>query len=169
MNEPKEKVYCFDSSIFIGLNRIHGFIPMPDIWEELDHLFLSGRLISHIFVYNEFNPDFLGKWAKDREKYFMNITENQFVTVSQILARFDKLIDPNKEKNQADPWIIALAMEKNQENSLFGQNKEYYVVSRESPRSAIKIPAVCDAFTVPHMTLDEFLEDNGWRLGIIKS
>lgn len=173
MNELKTKIYCFDSSIFITLNRVNNILPVPDIWIELDNLLKKGRLISHIYVYNEFNPnsqkpDFLGKWVKDRKKYFMAETEAQFNHIRLILAKFSRLIDPNKEKNQADPWIIALAMEKNEENSLFGSNNEYIVVSRESPRSSIKIPAVCEAFDVPHMSLDEFLEDNGWRLGIIR-
>lgn len=37
-----------------------------------------------------------------------------------------------------------------------------------APPPKIKIPAVCKAFTVPHLTMEEFLEDNGWRLGFIK-
>jgi len=120
MNESKEKIYCFDSSIFIALNRINNYIPIPDVWKELDILFQSGLLISHIYVYNEFNPDFLGKWVKNRKKYFIGETKNQINNVRQILAKFSGLIDPGMEKNQADPWIITLALEKNEEVSLFG-------------------------------------------------
>ncbi len=173
MNSEKEKIYCFDASVFIALNRVNLYIPIPDIWNELDKLFLSGRLISHEYVYDEFNPgsknpDFLAKWIKDRKRYFVGTTEKQFQLVERILGRFDRLIDPEKEKNQADPWIIALAIEKNQEVTLFGQNKEYYVISREKIRSSTKIPAVCRAFDVPHLSFEEFLDDNGWRFRIIK-
>ena len=134
MNESKTKIYCFDSSIFITLNRVNNILPVPDIWKELDHLLKNGRLISHIYVYNEFNPDcekpdFLGKWVKSRKKYFIGVTEDQINHVRQILSEFHQLINPDTEKNQADPWIIALAMEKNEENSLFGSNNEYIVVS----------------------------------------
>lgn len=173
MSESKTRVYCFDSSIFITINRINNIFPVPDIWNELDTLFKNGRLISHIYVYNEFQPgsqksDFLGKWVKERKKYFIHESETQIKFVRQILGRFNRLIDPNKERNQADPWIIALAMEKNKENSLFGSNKDYTVVSRENTRSSVKIPAVCKAFNVPHLTMEQFLGENGWRLGFIK-
>jgi hypothetical protein len=43
----------------------------------------------------------------------------------KIIRKFPGLIDPEKEKNQADPWIIALAIEKNEDNTIFDQNKEY--------------------------------------------
>lgn len=173
MSESKTRIYCFDSSIFIAVNRVHSYIPVPDVWEKLDTLFNNGRLISHIYVYNEFhtnsrNPDFLAKWVKNRKRYFVRETEKQFNYIRQILAKFERFINPESEKNEADPWVVALAMEKNAENSLFRYNNEYAVVCRENPRSAIKIPAVCKAFTVPHLTMEEFLEDNGWRLGFIK-
>ncbi len=174
MNDITGKIYCIDSSVFISLNRINQIIPIPDIWIEFDKLFRSGRLLSHEFVYEEFNPesknpDFLAKWMKDKKEYFVGTTEKQFQLVEKILERFEGLINPDKEKNEADPWIIALAIEKNEEVTLFGQNIEYYVVSREKIKSSTKIPAACRAFNVPHMSFEEFLEDNGWRLGIIKT
>jgi deoxycytidine triphosphate deaminase len=87
----------------------------------------------------------------------------------KIIRKFPGLIDPEKEKNQADPWIIALAIEKNEDNTIFDQNKEYCIVSREKIKSSTKIPAVCRAFDVPHLSFEEFLDDNGWRFGIIKA
>lgn len=173
MNESKTKIYCFDSSVFIAINRVNTYFPIPDVWEEVDKLFQTGRLISHIYVYNEFHPDcqkpdFLGKWIKSRKRYFIQETEKQIYFVRQLLEKYERFIDPGKEKNEADPWVIALVMEKNEENSLFRQSKEYIVVSRENTRSAIKIPAVCKTFSVPHLTWEEFLADNNWRLRFIK-
>lgn len=168
-----EKLYCFDSSVFISLNRAHQILSIPDIWSELEKLFKSGRLISHEFVYEEFNPerknpDFIAKWIKDKKGYFCGITDKQSKKVEEILQKFPDLIDAEKENDQADPWIIALAIEKMEEVTLFKQNTLVYVVSQEKISSTKRIPAVCHEFKVPHMNLDAFLKDNGWHFGIIK-
>lgn len=169
MSNELEKIYCFDSSIFITLNRISNFIPIPDIWSELENLFDSDRLISHIYVYEELEkPDFLGKWIKEKKKYFFRITEKQIQLTRRILGKFPDLIDYKREKNQADPWLIALAIEKNEEISLFGGNKIFHVVSGEKYSSTKRIPAACREFKVPHKSFEEFLQDNGWRIGLIK-
>ena len=169
----QEKIYCFDSSVFISLNRVHQILSISDIWSELEKLFKSGRLISHEFVYEEFNPegnrsDFIAKWIKDKKGYFFEITDRQAELTAKILEKFPTFIDSENEKDQADPWIIALAIEKMEEVTLFGQNTLVYVISQEKISSPKRIPAVCREFEVPHMTLDEFLKDNGWSFGIIK-
>lgn len=168
-----EKVYCFDSSIFISLNRIQNYVPIPNVWQELENLFITGKIISHEFVYDEFNPerknpDFLAKWIKDKKDYFLGITDKQVELTAKILEKFPTLIDSENEKNQADPWMIALAIEKMEEITLFGQNTLVYVISQEKISSSKRIPAVCREFKVPHMNLDAFLKDNGWHFGIIK-
>lgn len=169
----QEKIYCFDSSIFISLNRIQNYVPIPNVWQELEKLFNAGKIISHEFVYEEFNPerknpDFIAKWIKDKKGYFLGITDKQSKKVEEILQKFPDFIDAEKENDQADPWIIALAIEKMEEVTLFGQNTLVYVVSQEKISSSKRIPAVCREFKVPHMNLDDFLKDNGWHFGIIK-
>lgn len=173
MSSNQDKIYCFDSSIFISLNRIHNYVPIPDVWDELEKLFKAGRLISHEFVYDEFNPerknpDFLAKWIKDKKGYFFGITDKQVELTAKILEKFPSLIDSENEKDQADPWIVALAIEKMEEITLFGQNTLVYVISQEKISSPKRIPTVCKEFKVPHMNLDAFIKDNGWRLGLIK-
>lgn len=173
MSSNQEKIYCFDSSIFISLNRIHNYVPILDVWDELEKLFKAGRLISHEFVYDEFNPerknpDFLAKWIKDKKQYFLGITDKQVELTGKILEKFPTLINSENEKNQADPWIVALAIEKMEEITLFEQNTLIYVISQEKISSPKRIPAVCKEFKVPHMNLDAFIKDNGWRFGIIK-
>lgn len=169
----QEKIYCFDSSIFISLNRIQNYVPIPNVWQELEKLFNAGKIISHEFVYEEFNPerknpDFIAKWIKDKKGYFLGITDKQVELTAKILKKFPTLIDSENEKDQADPWVIALAIEKAEEVNLFGKNTVVYIVSQEKISSTKKIPAVCHEFKVPHMNLDDFFKDNGWHFGIIK-
>ena len=95
-------------------------------------------------------------------------TDKQFENIEKILRQFPDFIDPKLEKNQADPWVIALAMEKSEEQNLFGKNTLIYVVSQEKISSTKKILAVCRAFKIEHLNLEAFLKDNGMRFGIIK-
>lgn len=159
-----------DSSIFITLNRVYNFGLLPDsIWTLLDGLFDSGRLMSHEFVFSELcpetnKPDFLAQWIKSKKRFFHAVTLKQTQLVQQILAEFPELISPNKEINEADPWLIALALEKRQAGNLIENYSALTVVSNESIRSATKIPAVCARFGVPHLGLKAFFDDNGWKV-----
>lgn len=169
MSDGKEKIYCFDMSVFAALNKIHNYVPIPDAWDELEKLFKAGKIISHEYVFDEILPgDFIGKWIQNKKQYFIGLTDKQFENVEKILKKFPDFIDPQKEKNQADPWVIALAMEKAEEQNLFVKNSLIYVVSQEKISSSKKIPAVCRAFKIEHFNLEAFLKDNGMRFGIIK-
>ena len=144
------------------------------MWIELEKMFMSGKLISHEYVYDEFftessKPDFISKWIKNRKQYFYSVSDSQIELVQNILKKFPKLIDPEKEKNQADPWIIALAKEKMEELSLFKGRTKIIVVSQEKITSSIKIPAACREFGVQHMNLEEFYKDNNWKFSISTS
>lgn len=171
MNNEKT-IYCIDTSVFLQLHFINKIIPIPDVWDEFDVFFNENKIISHEFVFEEFysktsKNDFIKTWISNKKSHFYKITERQIELVPQILEKFPKLIDPNKENNQADPWLIALAIEIIEEPNLF-ENKNVVLVSQEKLSSNIKIPAACKAFGVPHINLETFFEENGWKLGLKK-
>jgi len=172
MSESSTRIYCFDSSAFIRINRFYPKDIFLYLWEELESLIKEGQLISHIYVRNEIypktgkTPDALGQWISDKTSIFFEITQRQVEIVTEILKEFPGLIDYRKEQDDADPWVIALAKEVNEKESLF--SKEIIVVSEESIRASNKIPAVCNAFEVGHMTLFEFFQDRGWTFKLQK-
>ena len=171
---PKTKIYCFDTSAFIRINRFYPREIFSDLWEELESLIKSGYLFSHQICLEEIRPktskpDFLGEWVKDKTSIFKNITERQVKIVTEILEKFPGLIDYKKEKDEADPWIIALAKEEIEKRDLFSEEREIILVSEESTRSSIKIPAVCREYGVNHKTLFEFFQDMGWSFKLQKS
>jgi hypothetical protein len=170
MSETSTKVYCIDSSAFITLNRVYamGFLP-EDIWKLMQDLFDRERIVSHEFVYAEIcpktsKPDFLAKWIKKNSSHFFPVTVRQTQLVTDILAKFSSLINSAKEINEADPWIIALAIEKRESSDLFGRYANLTVVSSENEKSAVKIPAACKEFSIPHLGLKGFFSDNGWKI-----
>lgn len=157
------KYYYFDTSIFI---RIHRFYPIQKLWDELELLVDSGSLLSHIFVYNELkpnttNPDDLVKWAKRHKSIFKNITRRQTEIVEEIVKKFPSLIDYNKEIDDADPWIIAIAKEESEKPRLFSE--QYIVVSTEKS-AGTRIPNACNYLKVPHMDFFEFIDERGYEL-----
>ena len=134
----------------------------------------SGNIISHQYVLKEImpntsKPDILGEWVKDKTSIFKKITQRQIELVTEILEKFPGLIDYKKEKDEADPWIIAVAKEEMENKDLFSEEREIILVSKESTRSSIKIPAVCREFGVNHKTLFEFFQDMGWSFKLQKA
>jgi len=171
MNSDNKK-YCIDTSVFLQLHFINKIIPIPDVWAEFDLLFDQNKIISHKFVFDEFysktsKNDFIKEWIENKQKYFYDITEKQLLLVPEILKKFPKLIDPNKENNQADPWLIAMAIEIKEEANLFGTTNAV-IVSQEKFSSSIKIPAACREFGIEHINLEQFFKLNGWKLGLKK-
>jgi hypothetical protein len=168
----KEGIFCFDSSTFIKLHRSYGEDLIPEIWQELENLFKNEKIISHTVVFEELTTsakkDALSKWISSKKRYFKKMSGNQAVHVSNILKIFPGLIDANNEKDQADPWLIALTLEEKSKTSLFTSEKEYYIVSEESIRSPHKIPAVCEHFGIKHLSLKDFFKYNGWQLSMQK-
>jgi len=175
INRTERKIYIFDTSAFVALSRTGEYvIRIPDsLWQYLETMMKSGQVISHKLVFDEIssnrkNPDFITKWVKDKEKFFLPKTDAQKMKIPEIVRNFPKLIDPGNEKEQADPWLIALAMEKSQEENLF-EISASIVVSQENTTSSVKIPAACKYFGVSNCSLREFFDEIGLSTGLIKN
>lgn len=74
----------------------------------------SGVIVSSQEVYDEIaiGGDDLEKWAKSRKEYFLpsDVTVQKDVWI--ILQNYRGLVECGKKKNSADPFVIALAKEK---------------------------------------------------------
>ena len=165
--QKTKRIYCFDASAFITLSRTSDNVIeiSQKLWEGLEKMMKTGDIISHRIVFDEIssgtkNPDFITKWVVDKQKYFLPRTDAQIVQVPKIVQKFPGLIDYQQEREQADPWLIALAMEKSKEANLF-EIHTCVVVSQESPRSSKKIPEACKAFGVEHLALRQFFDEIG--------
>lgn len=173
-SQKQKRVYCFDTSAFTTLNRTsENIIELPGmLWKKLEAMMKSGEIISHRLVFDEIssnskNPDFIAKWIADKKDCFLSRTDAQIVEIPKIIKKFPTLIDYKYEREQADPWLIALAIEKSRENNLF-EVFELVVVSQESSKSSQKIPAVCKAFDIRHLSLREFFDEIGLSISISK-
>jgi hypothetical protein len=171
--KSNNNIYFIDSSALITINRFYPSKVFPDLWQYIDELFSEKRLFSHEMVFDEIVPssgpkDEIGKMINKYKSSFYPISNKQGQLALKILSFFPKLIDPRAKKDQADPWIIALVIEKMDELSLFGKDSDFVLVSAESEKSDTKIPAVCKYFKVRHMNLFQLFEDNGWQFSMLK-
>ncbi len=153
------KGYCIDTCALIDLWRRH-YPPdvFPGLWEDIERLVNQGRLIAPREVLEELRgvDDEILEWAKRHGKMFLALDEDQLREVTTILEDFPRLIDPNKETPEADPFLIALA----------GTRKWTVVTSeraRTSPDGRPKVPDVCKSRGVECISLIEFFREHGWK------
>ena len=172
--QKQKKIYCFDTSAFVALSRTsENIIKLPGaLWGHLETMMQSSEIISHRVVFDEIssntkNPDFITKWIADKKHCFLTETDVQIAEIPKIIQKFPTLIDYKCEREQADHWLIALAIEKSKEHNLF-DIYESAVVSQEKSNSSKKIPAVCKAFGVRHLSLKSFFSEIGLSARILK-
>ena len=174
MSSNKKIIYCIDSSALITMQNHYSRRLMPDLWKYLEDLFNDGTLISHNVVFDEIVPkqgtkDSLAKWITPFKGSFQDITQEQLDLLSDILSNFPKLVDEDSEKDQADPYLIAMLVSKMNDLGLFGKESNYVIVSAESERSSIKIPAACRYYDIRHMTINQFFDSIGLQFSVSKS
>jgi hypothetical protein len=149
--------YVIDTNALIDLwRRRYPRDVFPTLWQKIEGLIKSGELIAPQEVLNELQRqhDELYLWAK-RQKCFKGLDRDQIECVKRILKASPSLIDEKKTVPDADPFVIALAVEKG-----------WKVVSSENPAGASarkRIPDVCKDRRVPCLTLLDFFRDQHWN------
>lgn len=153
------KGFCIDTCAIIDLRRSH-YPPdvFPGLWADIESLIHQGLLIAPKEVFDELKgvDDEILKWARRFKEMFKASDENQLREVADILARSPGLIDPNKTRPEADPFLIALA-----------KSSGWTVVTSERPRTdpnaRPKIPDVCRDYGIRCISLVEFFRELGWK------
>lgn len=150
--------YCIDTSSLIDLwRRAYPRDVFAGLWKNIENLVAQGRLIAPREVKRELakRDDALLKWANSHRHMFKSLDAQQAALVKQIQGKFPKLVDPNKETPDADPFVVALAI-----------SRGFLVVSSEipaNPGADPKIPDVCKVYKVVHLDLLEFFRKEKWR------
>jgi beta-phosphoglucomutase-like phosphatase (HAD superfamily) len=120
----------------------------------MDLVIDAGELIAPREVYDELHEgqDDLLEFVKARQsKLFKDLDEEQIRLMFEIKARFPKLSDDKKVIPDADPFVIALA-----------RQKGWKVVTSESDRSSVRIPAACKHYGIPYLSPADFIAEKNW-------
>ena len=165
----REDIYVIDTSSLIEI-KPENFPPdiYVSMWRDIENLIRSDRFISHKYVFEELRKyegkrDEILKWVEKHKKIFKDITPQQTKIVKQILEKYPSLIDTNGSV-EADPFIIALALEKDPQQALFSSTFEKIVVTEEKLKgNKIKIPLICQHFRINCINIFSMFRREGWR------
>ena len=154
-------MYVFDTSPLSTLFKNYYRKRFPSLWRHFDQLVADGNLVSTREALREIEdgpvPE-LRDWAQSNNGLFSTPTAAEGAFVARIYAvrHFQQNIEQQKllkGGRSADPYIIARAA-----------IEDRTVVTMESLKeNAAKIPNICRHFDVRCLTLEEFMEAEGWE------
>ncbi len=147
--------YCIDTSAIVTMWREH-YRPQnfPTVWRFMGLVIDEGELVAPREVYDELQEgrDGLFEFVRRKQsKFVKDLDEEQIKLMFEIKARFPQLSDDKKTIPDADPFVIALA-----------RQKGWRVVTSESDRSPIKIPAACKHYGIPYLSPADFIAEKKW-------
>jgi hypothetical protein len=151
-------VYVIDTSALLdGWVRYYPPDVFPALWSQLEQMIKAGELRAPDEVLLELaqKDDEIHKWAKTNSAMFLPLDAEVQAATQEILHQFPRLVGAMKDRNRADPFVIALAKVKTA-TVVTGERSSG---TTERPR----IPNVCDHFRIGHRTLLQLIRDKGWR------
>jgi hypothetical protein len=150
--------FCIDTSALLdGWVRYYPPQIFPSLWNEIDVLIEEKTVLSTEEVLHELEKkaDEVYVWAKQRDEMFLPINEVVQIEVSQILARFPRLVDERKNRSIADPFVIAQAI-----------IEGCIVVTAEKASHSLDKPRIPDVCRELHIECIDFLgliRRNSWQ------
>ncbi len=143
--------WVLDSSAAINFQKS---IPVADqqaFWAGLLDLVRAGRLVFPIQVKAEVGdvkrPDALARWVKEVMDELDSLPAPSDTTVSTVVRKYPNLLRGFSEREIADPYVVALAIERSR------AGREVHVVSDDQA-----IQAVCMDCDIAVQTWSEFYE-----------
>lgn len=156
---PSENKYCIDASALIDLGtRYYPKDIFPTLWEKIEACIHNEEILfapRQVLVELERKDDDIYKWAKKNKEMFLDLNLQEQEIAKDILTKFPKLVDTSAEKEDADPFLIALA-----------KVKRWTVISSEvtGGKKKIPIPDVCYALKVKHISVLEYFREQKWSI-----
>ncbi|WMT43722.1 MAG: DUF4411 family protein [Cuniculiplasma divulgatum] len=154
-----------DSSSLIELNRHNPIDVFPSVWKNMESLISKGLLIAPTEVLYEITErdDQLAKWAKEQTSFFRTPTQKQIEILKGILKAYPSMVREDR-KYDADPWVIALAIEMTTDSQQTLTPIKRIVVTEEKLRGEkIRIPYVCQKYNIDSIDIIEMFRIEGWK------
>jgi hypothetical protein len=157
--DPARPLYSLDASALVNpWGKLYQPDLIPSIWHHLDELIRAGAVLisMEVFFEVERQADDLHRWCKERKEYFVDLTEEVQDQVTDLLARYPRMVAVGSDRGRADPFVIALAKV---------HNPPLTVVTEEGKGKPTnpKIPYVCREEGLEYRNFNGFLRETGWR------
>lgn len=163
-------LYVIDSSSLIDMALYYPVTSFPTLWKRCDELITQRRLSAPIEVLRELEKkdDEIADWAKERRNsLFLPYTRDLLDQVKIILEDFPRLINPHLDREQADPFVIAMALDRRDgPQQELDQFQEICVITEEKTvknQQKTKIPEVCRHYGLPCISMVEMIVKEGWK------
>lgn len=152
--------YILDTNIIIDVTRrIYPPRHRDEARAIVERLISEGSIVSHKEVLLELElgakpGDEPLAWCKANSGIFCDLTPDQEAHLVKVLSEHPGILDPRKTGPDADPFLVALALEIGGV-VVTGDGSTY-----RSGKTQIK--DVCDAYGIRCIDVDTFLSENGW-------
>ena len=153
--------YVFDNGPISTLFRNYYPTVFQTLWDNFYALIEDKSIVSVREVAREladYSHEGCRTWVSSNSSVFHQPTlaEAAFITQIYSVAHFQQNIEAQKllkGGHMADPFVITKA----------GTEHRAVVTTELFKPNAAKIPNICQHFSVPCMTLQEFMEEEEWR------
>ena len=150
MDDPPR--YCIDTSAWLdGWTRYYPIATFPSLWDRIEALILSGRILWAEEVAHEILDRDLKDWLNPHAAAVIE-TATIWHPAQTILQRFNPDLH-QRGIGGADPFVIAAA----EAHSLL------VVTGEKSSAGRPKIPDVCDSLSIQHSSFLRMLQREGWQ------
>ena len=153
--------YVFDTNTFSELFKSYYRSRFPSLWRKYDRMVAAKRITSTREVRREIASGpvaSLKTWASNHPQVFTTPTasETRYVTGIYAVRHFQQNIEHKKLLKggfNADPFVIAKAA------SISGT----VVTLEKHVQNGVRIPNICGHFSIPCISLEEFMVAEGWQ------
>jgi hypothetical protein len=166
MSSPPRRIYCVDTNIFINLTAYYPERIFPTLWANIDLLVGSERFLVPEQVVRENKHEPTARWLTERAHIIRPFDAACNRCLLEIMAALPNFVDTAKIGDDADQFLVALAMAENQR--LHGSpHGSASVLSNERSRRAgeprLRVPDACRHFGIDCYTLFRLMEIEDWR------
>ena len=113
--EPVENCWILDSSAIIQIKHLIPPSAQWDTFKRLEELVISGTIAMPQQVISEVktdsHPDVPGAWVAGIKKHLQHPLDPDSNFVRLVMSEVGDVVDKEKGKDEADPYVIALALQ----------------------------------------------------------
>lgn len=112
---PPERVWILDTSALVEAKSALSVADQWQTFKQLEDMVRAGTVALPRLVIREISeiahPDLPGAWAPGVRDIQQHPLDPEWEHVQRVMAEAGDVVDPNKTKDDADPYVLALALQ----------------------------------------------------------
>ncbi len=157
------RVWVLDTSALVEAKAALSVADQWQTFKQLEDMVRAGAVAMPRLVIREISeiahPDLPGAWAPGVRDIQQHPLDPEWEHVQRVMAEAGEVVDPNKTKEDADPYVLAFALQ------LLEQGHDVCVVTEDRvDRNRIAVTTACDRLGVSHCSVRDFLTGLGIKI-----